>query len=370
MSNKIATVLRVAIATVVGSAIVFPALYQPSLDHLWAALKSNAFYQASTFETFWTVLCYAVIEPLITVVFLQHPEWRLAAKHKKTDGPVSRPDGMGGPSSRLPQGLAYIFPPLFLDLTKKMDEPASRPHGMRRPASRLLEGLTYIVPLLLLDLTMIKKFAGVPLEAMLSSGNYDPALARSNCGGNTCQVNFLMPSVHNFSFSSPLQTQRALPDVAPSSRRLALELVASFVIYDAAFFAFHLAMHVLPGIRLWHAPHHTHAEIHPQVTNQLHIFERMGLVLLANFSLNIIRSHVLTRTLFVPLFVWLLVEIHSGLDLPWGYEKVLPRGWGGGARKHARHHAGGEGGLEPYFEWCDGALEYGKALLRSRQPSE
>lgn len=330
MSNLQATILRGTLVSVATSAVLFPGFYQPILDRAWHTLRNNAIYKSSTFETFWTVFSYAVIEPWMTVIFLQHPEWRLAANNKKSDGPLARP------------------------------------HGMRRPSRRLLEGLTYVLPLLCLDLTMIKKFADVPLEDMLASGNYDPELARHRCKGNTCYSNFLMPSLHNFSLSSPLQTQRALPEQAPSSKRLVLELIASFVIYDAVFFAFHLAMHILPGLKSWHAPHHTHAEIHPQITNQLHVFERLGLVLLANFSLNIIKSHVLTRTLFVPVFVWLLVEIHSGLDLPWGYEKLLPKGWAGGARKHARHHAGGEGGLEPYFEWCDKALSYGTRYVKGK----
>lgn len=319
---------RVTLVTLAGSAILFPGLFQPFLDYTWTSLKSNRLYKFSTFETIWTVFCYAAIEPWMTFIFLQHPEWRLAAKSKKTDN-------------------------------------LSRPRGMRRPSRRMLEGLTYVAPLLLLDLTMIKKFADVPLEDMLISGNYDPNIAQSRCTGNVCQSYFLMPSLHNFTLSSPLQTQRALPEAAPSSRRLALELIFSFVIYDAVFFAFHLGLHVLPGLRSLHAPHHKHAEIHPQITNQLHISERLGLVLLANFSLNVIKSHVLTRTLFVPLFVWLLVEIHSGLDLPWGYDKMLPTGWGGGAKKHARHHASGEGGFEPYFEWCDATLNWCKTLFSS-----
>lgn len=231
---------------------------------------------------------------------------------------------------------------------------------MRRPARRLGEAITYVAPLLLLDLTMIKKFADVPRESMLISGNYDPASLPSNAGTHQYST-FLVPTLHNFSLSSSLQTQRALPLNAPSSRRVALELIASIVLYDALFFLFHLALHVVPPFRRWHAPHHTHAEINPQVTNQLHITERLGLVLLANFSLNILKSHVLTRTLFVPLFVWLLVEIHSGMDLPWGYDKILPWGMGGGARKHARHHRTGEGGFEPYFTWWDGLLEQARS---------
>ncbi|GAB7360236.1 hypothetical protein MBLNU230_g7996t1 [Neophaeotheca triangularis] len=315
---------RIAFATLFTTAVVFPSIYQPLLTPLWTFLRHSTIYRASTFETFWTVFCYAAIEVPVTVAFINNPSWRLA--HRKNGH----------------------------------DEPPKKPKGMRRPSRRLVEGLTYIAPLLALDLLMIKKFANVPLEDMLRSGNYDlEDLNRSH------QSTFLVPSLHNFTPSSPLQTERALPTVAPTSRRLALELVTSIVLYDALFFLFHLSMHHLPVLRSWHAPHHTHAEMHPQITNQLHVFERLGLVLLANFSLNIIGSHVLTRTLFVPLFVWLLVEIHSGLDLPWGYDKILPEGWGGGAKKHALHHQSGGGNLAPYFEWCDGALRRCQAWVNS-----
>lgn len=309
---------RAALVALFGSAILAPGLWQPAMTFLWNTLRAWRVYQWSTFETLWTVFCYAAIEVPLTVAFMKHPEWRLA---HQDESPKSKP------------------PP--------------KPKGMRRPARRGYEALTYVAPLMALDLLMIKKFADVPLEDMLKSGNYDPSLVAGHH-----RSTFLVPSLHNFSLASPLQTTRALPLEAPSSRRLASELIVSFVLYDALFFAFHLSMHILPGLKTWHRPHHSHGEIHPQVTNQLHIFERLGLVLLANFSLNIIGSHVLTRTFFVPIFVWLLVEIHSGLDLPWGYDRILPAGWGGGARKHALHHANGEGGFEPYFNWCDAAWNY------------
>lgn len=299
------------------SAILFPAVYQPLLNPLWAWLQSNAIYRLSTFETLWTVILYAVIEPSVTVVFLRHPEWRFTGSRE-----TGRP----------------------------------RPRGMRRPSRRLGEIAMYVVPLLLLDLTMIKKFADVPLERMLESGNYHFNHDHNYSHVHGHRATFLVPSLHNMTASSPLQTCRALPTLPPTSRRVAIELAASFILYDALFFLFHLALHVLPVIKRWHAPHHSHAEMHPQITNQLHVLERLGLVLLANFSLNIIGSHVFTRTLFVPVFVWLLVEIHSGLDLPWGYDKILPSGWGGGARKHTLHHAGGGHGFAPYFSWCDALL--------------
>lgn len=311
--------IRAVLILTLSTSVLFPSLYQPLLNAVWNFLRRSTIYQWSTFETLLTVFSYAAIEVPLTVAFMSHPEWRLAQHGKST-----------------------------------ADSAPTKPKGMRRPARRGYEALVYVAPLLLMDLTMIKKFADVELNDMLLSGNYDTTIAAAS--GH--KASFLAPSVHNFSWASPLQTQRALPLAPPSSRRLAIELIASFVIYDALFFAFHLAMHILPGLRTWHRPHHSHAEIHPQITNQLHIFERLGLVLLANFSLNIIGSHVLTRTLFVPVFVWLLVEIHSGLDLPWGYDKILPPSWGGGAAKHAMHHRDGSGGYEPYFTWCDSALRY------------
>ncbi|KAF1832027.1 hypothetical protein BDW02DRAFT_571446 [Decorospora gaudefroyi] len=319
-----ASSIRAVLATLFFSAVAFPELYQPLLTPLWQWLSQNSVYRLSTFETLWTVFLYAAIEVSMTVVFMRHPAWRFAVQD-----------------------------------SKKQEDSARKPHGMRRPSRRWREAITYMTPLLLMDLTMIKKFADVPLTAMLASGNYHEAAAAlaANTTTPTYHSTFLVPTLHNMTLSSPLQTQRALPELPPTSRRTALELVASFFLYDALFFLFHFSLHVLPVVKRWHAPHHRHAEIHPQITNQLHILERLGLVLLANFSLNIIGSHVFTRTLFVPIFVWLLVELHSGLDLPWGYEKVLPKGWGGGARKHSLHHARGAGGYEPYFTWWDNLLD-------------
>ncbi|KAF2257888.1 hypothetical protein CC78DRAFT_481216 [Lojkania enalia] len=329
---SIAPKIRAILVPVVLSAILLPQLYQPFLSALWHFLQTNAIFRLSVFETLWTVFLYAAIEVPMTIVFLRHPEWRFAVRESQK----INAKGSSGENA------------------------LARPRGMRRPSRRLREIAIYMAPLLLMDLTMIKKFADVPLEQMLESGNYHITFATTQTNDTSTSPypkTFLVPTLHNITFSSPLQTQRALPKNPPTSRRIVLELALSFFIYDFLFFLFHFSLHILPGIKSWHAPHHRHSEIHPQVTNQLHIIERLGLVLLANFSLNIIGSHVFTRTLFVPIFLWLLVEIHSGLDLPWGYDKILPTGWGGGARKHALHHAGAGGCYEPYFAFWDGLLE-------------
>lgn len=49
--------------------------------------------------------------------------------------------------------------------------------------------------------------------------------------------------------------------------------------------------------------------------------------------------------------MYLLVEIHSGMDLGWSYDRLLPEVWGAGVHKHATHHRDGDGGSEPLFMW-------------------
>ena len=302
---------RSVLGLLISSALLFPSIYQNLLSTLYAFLCGTRLYNSSVFETVWTVFIYAIIEPFYTYKFAHNPQLRFAVKEShRTEAPLPK---------------------------------------MRRPSNRVMEVLTYVAPLLLMDLTLIKKFAGASATEMAVTGNYNPGL-------DLIDGNFLRPSLHRFTRNSPLQTRRALPQDAPTSRQLVCQLALSFFIYDAVFFLFHLALHKIPTLNRIHSLHHGHAEINPQITNKLGVIERLGLVMLANFSLNIIGSHVLTRTLFVPAFVWLLVDIHSGLDQEWGYDKILPAGWAAGSKRHSQHHKYGIGNYEPFFNWWDDAL--------------
>lgn len=224
-------------------------------------------------------------------------------------------------------------------MPKRVDQRAGRAHlwkngtvRVRKLRGRLSELVVYIAPLLLLDLILIKKFKGVAWQDIVSSGGYEPHSllnATYSSPANIKSTNFLAPSIHNFSFSSPLQLTRALPPRPITSRRLVVELLSSLVLYDALFFVVHLSLHKIPFLySKLHATHHDHAEIHAQITNRLDLGERLLLVLTANFSLQIIGAHVMTRTAFVPAFVLFLVQNHCGLDVL-SYDKILPRGWGG-----------------------------------------
>jgi len=319
---------RIILALFVSTAILLPSLYTTAIVHCYTYLYNSRLYNCSFFETVEILLLYAIIEPIYTDRFARNPALRIDVR-RRVDHDPSKP---------------------------------MRPH-LRRPTKRLIEIGKSILPLISLDLILVKKYAGVAVPAIRQSGGYKSFPS----GENHISGSFLAPTLHNFSWTSPLQTIRALPTEPPSSRRLILELLVAFFIYDTLFFFIHIAFHRLPHLRRIHHPHHTHAEINPQVTNQLSIIERVSLILLANFSLNIIGGHVLTRTIFVPFFVYLLVEVHCGMDLTWGYDKIMPFGLGAGSKKHAVHHRVGEGHYQPFFCWWDDGLVLIKKSLKGRK---
>lgn len=311
---------RTIIGLFLSTAIILPSLYASSIAHCYKYLYNSPLYNFSTFETLEILLLYITIEPIYTYRFANNPALRMDVRPHPDDNPAK---------PKLPR--------------------------MKRPTKRLLEIVKFLLPLVTLDFILIKKYAGVEVPDIRRSGGYEPF---PTGGPNYVSASFLAPTLHKFAWRSPLQLRRALPTDIPSSRRIVLELLVAFFIYDALFFFIHIAFHRIPLLRRIHHPHHTHAEINPQVTNHLSIIERVSLILLANFSLNIIGGHVLTRTLFVPFFVYLLIEVHCGMDLPWGYDKILPLGLGAGSRKHAIHHRVGEGHYQPFFSWWDDGLVF------------
>jgi len=116
----------------------------------------------------------------------------------------------------------------------------------------------------------------------------------------------------------------------------------------------HRLLHSNATLYEWvHAHHHTHDVVCSRVTNRLSIVERLMLVLSANFALKIVHAHPLTRTLFVPVFVFWLVGNHCGYDLPWALDKVLPSGVMISSTEHYRHHVIGTRSYQPFFLYID-----------------
>ncbi|CAK8679728.1 cholesterol 25-hydroxylase-like [Clavelina lepadiformis] len=156
-----------------------------------------------------------------------------------------------------------------------------------------------------------------------------------------------------------IQITRALPENAPMLKDIAVHLLLSVVIFDALFFALHLAFHKSALFyRIFHKQHHTHDFVNVKVTNRLHFVDRLATVLTANFGLKVVSAHPLTRSIFTFFYVLVLILNHSGLDLPYSYEKIVPWGVIGGPRRHFEHHEYGARYYQPIFTYLDTMLEW------------
>ena len=263
-------VFRAGLGAALFISVQLPWLFQPALNKLWEVLKVNFLFRASFFETIWTILWYIVIEVRCT-------SCHFFAPGRFADGMVCQ--------------LFYtsiVINPQSQNL--RLDPRPGIEHLYRNGtvkivpwAKRLPELFTYVGPLLFLDLTMIKKYAGVSIDQLLTSGGYSTASLGPSLHfftGIAIRSTYLVPSLHNFSWSSPLQIERALPAFPPTSRAIAFDLIASLVLYDFLFFVPHVLLHRVPILyRNFHETHHHHSEIQPQVTNRLDVTERLMLLL-------------------------------------------------------------------------------------------
>ena len=107
---------------------------------------------------------------------------------------------------------------------------------------------------------MVKKFVGVPVEAIIRSGGYKLLSPLSNTSallGHGAAVDSLtrvairetwkVPTLHRFSWGNPVQLVRALPTHAPTSRDIVLGVLGTLALYDFLFFVPHIAMHKVRG---------------------------------------------------------------------------------------------------------------------------
>ncbi len=217
--------------------------------------------------------------------------------------------------------------PKFMDAIPYWDQYKIHPktHWPQRLwLDHLREAGIYAAPFLLLDTFIVKKYAGV-----------DPIEWTSRR-------------------ASLIQYTRALPDDAPLVGDIVKQLLGALIIYDILFFLVHLACHKNMFLyQQLHAVHHDHEILTSRVSNQLTIAERILLVLCANESLKIMGGHPLTRLIFVPIFLYWLMENHLGYDAPWGLHRIVPFGLVGGSVRHYHHHLNGCRYYQPFFTYID-----------------
>ena len=104
---------------------------------------------------------------------------------------------------------------------------------------------------------MVKKFVGVPKEVIIESGGYIlprgtiAGRLRDGLTGLDIRQDWKVPTLHHFTWESPIQLVRALPVDAPSSRDVALGIMGALFLYDFLFFLPHIAMHKVSKPQLW-----------------------------------------------------------------------------------------------------------------------
>ena len=213
------------------------------------------------------------------------------------------------------------------DKLKFMDKfkinPESKWHERNNLLEDAWEAICYMTPFFILDTFMVKRYWDVDPEEWI------------------------------WRRKSWIQSTRALPTFAPTFSGIIIQLIGSFIIYDAIFFLIHFASHKnLFLYKNLHAAHHNHEILTSRVSNQMTMIERIMLVLAANQSLKIMCSHPFTRAIFVIILLYWLMENHLGYDLPWGLDK-LTFGFIGGSYRHYQHHMCGERHYQPFFTYID-----------------
>lgn len=147
---------------------------------------------------------------------------------------------------------------------------------------------------------------------------------------------------------------KPLPEHPPSFWRLVGELIFGLWAYDFLFYWLHLAMHRWPSLGHGHSVHHgwrggAGADTKPsdrfleaEVVVQHSFFDGSLQVLINILVQNLaplgVGKHKFSRLLHNVVVTYLLTECHSGLDLPWGSHRLLPKIMGGAPRHELHHH--------------------------------
>eukprot|EP00045_Choanoeca_perplexa_P002316 m.23904 g.23904 ORF g.23904 m.23904 type:complete len:295 (-) comp11446_c0_seq1:74-958(-) len=166
-------------------------------------------------------------------------------------------------------------------------------------------------------------------------------------------VSYLVPLLA-FDYLFP---RRKLPLEPPTAIGLLFQIAALLIVYDALFFFGHWTMHRIPWLyNNVHALHHDQAVTRAYDTLRLSYTEQLIDVACSVAAVNLLRAHPLARAIYNVVIVYLLVELHSGYDLPWMLHNVVPFDLMGGTLRHDHHHRDGRFYYQKFFTYLDNAI--------------
>lgn len=146
----------------------------------------------------------------------------------------------------------------------------------------------------------------------------------------------------------------------PPISKMALQIIAFFIMEDAWHYWTHRALHASPFIyRTVHKPHHTYSA--PFGLAALYASPLETIILgLGTVGSPIVWCAVFGDLHIVTMYAWIVlrllqaVDAHSGYDFPWSLHNFLPF-WAGAAH-HDKHHEQFVGNYASSFRWWDYCL--------------
>jgi len=189
--------------------------------------------------------------------------------------------------------------------------------------------------------------------------------------------------------------RRALAMAAPTAARVAKEILGGLFFYDLFFAVTHAGLHRLrlpswvpggwgvastssssstssrrspsPVFQRLHGKHHANADIRACDTVRLTTVEETIDVVCSIAALRVMGAHPLSRSLYNVVIIFLLAELHSGYDMPWSPQNVVPGGLVAGSRRHHAHHADGAVFYQKFLTYFDDAFGF---TYRNRRGGE
>eukprot|EP01059_Diplonema_ambulator_P025944 TRINITY_DN43074_c0_g1_i1.p1 TRINITY_DN43074_c0_g1~~TRINITY_DN43074_c0_g1_i1.p1 ORF type:complete len:308 (+),score=18.63 TRINITY_DN43074_c0_g1_i1:50-973(+) len=152
----------------------------------------------------------------------------------------------------------------------------------------------------------------------------------------------------------PRRAARLAAAPTPTSTRICAEIIAALFLYDLFFTITHYIVHKVPYLySRVHAKHHERSVIRARDTVRLSVAEEVIDVLCSVIALNVLGAHPLSRGIYDIVIVYLLCELHSGWDLPWQMQHLVPCGIWGGSVQHTIHHTNPAVNYQKFFTYLD-----------------
>ena len=131
------------------------------------------------------------------------------------------------------------------------------------------------------------------------------------------------------------------------------EVLAALLLYDLFFYVGHRLLHRVPWMyEEIHKKHHAMSTVRAGDAVRHSMIDGIFDVCCAVFSLMILRANALSRTVFNAVAIFLIVEAHSGMLLPFSPSAVLPSFFSGPVA-HDAHHLRGFGNYAKFFTHLD-----------------